>query len=82
MLHKYNGLEKEGGWAGGLYTTVQHFFDGYTVHTSIRGVSEMKKKIFFLNKKHPNECSGVDKGPRIKDLSRYGRVFRVVYRGV
>jgi hypothetical protein len=53
MLHKYNGLEKEGGWAGGLYTTVQHFFDGYTLHTSIRGVSEMKKNNFFFEQKTP-----------------------------
>jgi hypothetical protein len=53
MLHKYNGLEKEGGWAEGLYTTVQHFFDGTHCSTSIKGVSEMKKNNFFFEQKTP-----------------------------
>jgi hypothetical protein len=52
MLHKYNGLEKEGGWAEGLYTTVQHFF-GAVQHTSIKGVSGMKKNNFFFEQKTP-----------------------------
>jgi hypothetical protein len=86
MLHKYNGLEKEGGWAEGLYTTVQHFFNGTHCSTSIKGVSEMKKNNFFFEQKTPTWCSGVDKGPRIKDLSRYSRVKNewciVVYSGV
>jgi hypothetical protein len=53
MLHKYNGLEKEGGWAGGLYTTVQHFFDGTHCTHAIKGVSEMKKNNFFFEQKTP-----------------------------